>query len=287
MTHPGTFRLLRLRLVPLLAVLAVVLPLRALAQRGELAAMHGTVSDSYDFWHYAPPEFLTLHQRVPVIMFLHGASLCGRDLNYVMKYGLIDAIKRGRYCPCMVIAPQNPGGVWNPHKLIKILDWLEAHYDVDTTRVYVMGMSLGGYGTLDLAGTYPQRIAAAMAMCGGSTLKDFTGLGQVPLWILHGTADRAVSIKESKKVVRAIQASGHDHMLRYDWLPGASHGDLARLLYLKETFDWLFAHSLADNPREVERMITISVADMRAAYQWLDPEATRYDVVPRISGGHW
>ncbi len=78
---------------------------------------------------------------------------------------------------------------------------MEEHYDVDTTRVYVIGMSLGGYGTLDFVGTYPQRVAAAMALCGGSTLKDMSGLADVPFWIQHGTADRAVPVSQSKAVV--------------------------------------------------------------------------------------
>lgn len=163
-----------------------------------------------------------------------------------------------------------------------MLDWVEARHDIDTTRVYVIGMSLGGYGTLDFAGTYPDRVAAAMALCGGSTLKDFGGLGRIPLWILHGTADRAVPVSQSKAVVEAIKESGNDGLLRYDWVPGASHGDLARLLYLKQTYDWLFFHTTLDNPREVDRDVTITKDDLRNAYSDLDPKATEFDIVDEI-----
>lgn len=244
--------------------------------------MRNTVQDSYNFWLYAPKEYVTEHRKVPVIIFLHGASLCGNNLQRVRRYGLLHAIEKGRYYPAMVIAPQNPGGSWKPEKIARILDWVEAHHDVDTTRVYVIGMSLGGYGTLDFTGTYPERVAAAMALCGGSTLKDYSGLGQVPLWIIHGTADRAVSIAESKKVVKGMQEAGCDGLLRYDWLPGASHGDPARILYLKQTYDWLFAHSLSDNPRETDRDIPISMPDLKGAYEDLSPEETRFDMVDEV-----
>lgn len=266
----------------LLTLTISLVTLSAFAQRGQLAAMRNVVDGGYNFWLYAPNEYVNENRRVPVIIFLHGASLCGNNLQRVRRYGLLHAISKGRYYPCMVIAPQNPGGSWKPEKIARVLDWVIEHHDVDTTRIYVIGMSLGGYGTLDFAGTYPDRVAAAMALCGGSTLKDFSGLGQIPLWILHGTADRAVPISQSKKVVEAIKESGHDKLLRYDWIPGASHGDLARLLYLKQTYDWLFFHTTLDNPREVERDISISKADLKNAYTNLDPEATKFDIVNEI-----
>ena len=255
---------------------------QASGQNGQLAAMRNVVADSYNFWLYAPREYVYEHQKVPLIIFLHGASLCGNNLQRVRRYGLLHAIEKGRYYPCMVVAPQNSGGSWSPKKIAKILDWIEANQNIDTTRIYVIGMSLGGYGTLDFAGTYPERIAAAMALCGGSTLKDFSGLGKVPLWIMHGTADRAVPVSQSKTVVKAMQNSGHDKLLRYDWLPGASHGDLARILYLKQTYDWLFAHTTIDNPRTIDKNITIAMPDLRNAYDYLQPEETRFDIVDRI-----
>lgn len=254
----------------------------AKAQPGQLAAMKGVVDDGYNFWLYAPREYVAEHRRIPVIIFLHGASLCGNNMQRVRRYGLLHAIEKGRYYPAMVIAPQNPGGAWNPKRIANVLDWVQANYRTDTTRVYVIGMSLGGYGTLDFTGTYPGRVAAAMALCGGSTLKDFSGLGQVPLWIMHGTADRAVNVKESKKVVSAMQAAGCDKLLRYDWLPGASHGDPARILYLKQTYDWLFSHSLDDKPRYLETDIPISMSDLKTAYDDLEPEETRFEIVDEI-----
>ena len=83
---------------------------QASGQNGQLAAMRNVVADSYNFWLYAPREYVYEHQKVPLIIFLHGASLCGNNLQRVRRYGLLHAIEKGRYYPCMVVAPQNSGG---------------------------------------------------------------------------------------------------------------------------------------------------------------------------------
>ena len=127
-------------------------------------------------------------------------------------------------------------------------------------------MSLGGYGTLDFVGTYPNKIAAAIALCGGCSLKNVNGLGNLPLWIMHGTADKAVPIKQSKIVVKQLKNSGNYKRLRYNWLSGASHGALARIFYMTKTYDWLFAHSLQDKSRKVNTGIDIDKSDLSKAY---------------------
>ena len=206
------------------------------------------------------------HARKPVVIFLHGASLCGMDLYRVRRYGCLDAVKRGVNIDAIILAPQNPGGAWNPRKIMNILEWTKQNYLVDTNRVYVLGMSLGGYGTMDMAGTYPDKIAAAMALCGGTTLKDVSKMGELPLWVIHGTADRAVGISCSKTVVAQLEEQHNDSLLMYTWITGASHSALARLFYHPKTYEWLFSHSLADKDRTVNRDVEISMTDIKHAY---------------------
>ncbi len=221
------------------------------ASASKLSRQVGKVKDGYNFW-LAEPDSISDDEEKPLVIFLHGASLCGNDLNKVQRYGSIDAINRGREIDAYVVAPQNPGGAWKPSKVMNIVDWVLDRYNIDEDRIYVLGMSLGGYGTIDVAATYPDRIAAAMALCGGGTVKDYSGLNDVPMWIVHGTADAAVSISQSDKVVAAMKDADKDTpRLRYDRMPGMNHSQPARMFYLKETYDWLFAHSLADRRREM------------------------------------
>ena len=236
---------------------------------GQFETKYNAVPDGYNFWIYTPDEYKENKHPLPLIIFLHGASLCGKDLNKVRRYGVLDAIDKGKIIPMFVVAPQNPGGSWSPRKLNNILEWMKSHYSIDASRVYVLGMSLGGYGTMDFVGAYPEKIAAAMALCGGCSLRDVSPLGKVPLWIMHGTADRAVSVKQSQIVVEKLQEGGNDKLLRYNWLQGGSHGILARLFYLQKTYDWLFSHSLQDNPRTIDKHFDITPEDIQQTYQEL------------------
>ena len=247
------------------------------SQYDYLNSKRNVIPGGYDFWVYTPEDYFYTQEQTPCIIFLHGASLCGKDLNRSRRYGPLHAIVKGREIPALVVVPQNPGGAWNPRKINDVLEWTKKNYLMDSTRVYVIGMSLGGYGTMDFAGTYPEKVAAAMALCGGCSLKDQTGLGELPLWIIHGTADRAVSVRHSQTVVEGLKAKGLDKRLRYDWWKGASHGALARVLYMKKTYDWLFSHSTVDKDREVNRLTDIRQTDLKSAYDdmirdYADPE---------------
>lgn len=257
------------RILTFFCLLCLALHVAAQNAHGTMQAKRGAVSDGYNFWVYTPEDYEDGSHPMPLVIFLHGRSLCGTDLNRVKRYGVLDAIEKGKIVPAFVLAPQNPGNPWSPRKINNCLEWMKSHYNIDTTRVYVLGMSLGGYGTMDFAGTYPEKVAAAMALCGGSTLKDFKKLGTVPLWIMHGTADRAVGVGESKRVVKALQDLGSTELLRYTWFEGGSHGLLARLFYLQKTYDWLFTHSLKDNPRTVDREFEITREDINQTYQEL------------------
>ena len=253
----------------ILLLLLLCIPLIVPAQ--QLVSYTNRVSNGYNFWVYTPSGYDSTVADKPIVLFLHGQSLCGSDLNRVRRYGTLDALNMGRQIDAVVVAPQNPGGSWNPQKLYALLEWMEANYPIDSTRVYVLGMSLGGYGTMDFAGTYPDKIAAAMALCGGTTLSDSQkdGLGRLPMWIMHGTADRAVPVSCSKTVVEYLKKNKKDSLLRYWWLPGASHGILARLFYLQKTYDWLFTHCLKDSPRVVDRSFDITMDDIKTTYEEL------------------
>lgn len=250
----------------LMMMMAMACTMSAYAQYDFLRPVKDATPGGYDFWVYTPLDYYYSLESTPVIIFLHGASLCSKNMNRSRKYGPLDAIVKGRQIDALVVVPQNPGGAWNPKKINDVLEWTKKNYACDTTRVYVLGMSLGGYGTLDFCGTYPDKVAAAMALCGGCSLKDRSGLGKLPLWIMHGTADRAVGIKESKVVVNDLVSNGNDKRLRYDWLQGASHGALARFFYLRKTYDWLFSHSLRDKDRPVNRAIDIGQWELKGAY---------------------
>ena len=266
----------------LIILLVALLPATASAQ---LYAMRDKVANGYDFWLYLPESYKqpssskrASKDAKPIVLFLHGRSLCGNDLNRVLQYGPLDALEAGLAIDAVIVAPQNPGGWWSPERVMSVVDWVTARYNVDSNRLYVLGMSLGGYGTLDFAATYPDRVAAAIALCGGSTLRNVDGLREVPLWIMHGTADKDVPVEASRRVKRMMKSGGKTPRLRYKELIGVKHSLLARVFYLEECYDWLFDHSLKGR-RKVNRWINISRKDMKRAYDGLKRGSVKYDIV--------
>ena len=164
-----------------------------------------TITDKtiYPFWINVPEKENT--EKQPILIFLHGKSLSGTDLNRVRRYGVLRAMDKGRKIPAIVVAPQLAKGSWNPDNVLEVLEYVKKNYNVDESRIYVCGMSLGGYGTLHFAGKYADKITAAVAICGGGNVSDGCKLGTIPLWIQHGDKDYIVPVSESQKVVNAIR----------------------------------------------------------------------------------
>lgn len=187
------------------------------------------------------------NEKNPVILFLHGKSLSGRDLNRVKRYGVLYAKNRGSKIPeALIVAPQTANG-WDPDKVDEVLNYVIEHYNVDESRIYVCGMSMGAYGTLAYAGKYPHRIAAAVAICGGGSVSDAENLSTVPLWIQHGNADRAVPMSESKKIVAAIKKVNDQADVTLTIIKGGTHGSVERLFHQQDIYDWLFKYKRDDD----------------------------------------
>ena len=250
-----------------LSVLLLTFPCKS----QEMVSYKGVTKDAYNFWVYTPSDYdAAAMQPKPLVVFLHGASLRGNDLNRVRRYGTLHALEMGLKLDAVVLAPQCNSGSWNSHRIMNTINWVSEHYVIDSCRIYVLGMSLGGYGTIEFAGTYPGRVAAAMAICGGGNLKDYCNLNDVPLWILHGTVDRAVPIGQSQKVVSAMDRCGVSDRLIFTKLPGYNHTQPAKILYMKETYDWLFEHRLDDPGRDVNRGYDINTTNIPRAYNSSD-----------------
>ena len=198
-----------------------------------------TNQTTYPFWINVPANEKA--EKQPVLIFLHGKSLSGTDLNRVKRYGVLRAMERGRKIPAIVIAPQLAKGSWNPDKVLEILEYVQKNYNTDNSRIYVCGMSLGGYGTLHFAGKHADKITAAVAICGGGNIADGCNLATIPLWIQHGDKDFIVLISESEKVVNAIRKCKKKANLIFTVIKGGNHSSVEQLFHEDAMYDWLFA----------------------------------------------
>ncbi|HRI47822.1 MAG TPA: alpha/beta hydrolase-fold protein, partial [Ignavibacteriaceae bacterium] len=211
---------------------------------------------NYHFWLHLPNDTV-LAKGAPVLIFLHGKSLAGKNLNLVRKYGVLDAIDKGMQIDAIVVAPQIPRrSSWNPHKVYNILRYVIDNYNVDTTRIYVAGMSMGGSGTYTFATAYPEVVAAAISMCGRINQSDPCILAELNLWIHHGKRDRDVPISESYKAVKMIQKCNPDANLKFTVHPKYGHSEIARVFHQKEIYEWLFSFRKGSSTQETETIET-------------------------------
>jgi len=162
--------------------------------------------------------------RWPLILYLHGGSLRGNDVDQLRTLGLPHKLEAESDFPFVVLSPQCPAGeIWTDAEAIDaLLDRVIRDYRIDEQRVYVTGHSMGGRGALYFAYRLPARFAAVLALSPYSPITAWgRKLAQIPLWVFQGTADTFAPIGETKELLGAIQsAGGHP---RFDSLDGRDH----------------------------------------------------------------
>lgn len=222
------------------------------------------ISDEGDTLLYRvmiPDEFVS-GETYPLVLFLHGAGERGNDNTAQLEWGL-DAFASEDFRkdnPAIVIAPQAPedsywanlnwrnqgsGMMDEPSLPLKLAHQLvlqiSEEYPVDKNRLYITGLSMGGFGTWDLITRYPDLFAAAMPVCGGGDPTKGHLLTELPIWNFHGAKDEVVPPELSRRMIQSIQIAGgspgyteYPDVDHFSWVP--AYGD-------RSVLDWLFSQS--------------------------------------------
>jgi predicted peptidase len=162
--------------------------------------------------------------RWPLILYLHGGSLRGDDIERVRTAGLPHKLDSDPDFPFVVVSPQcAPGEIWTDFEAIDaLLDRVTHDCRIDPQRIYVTGHSMGGRGALYFAYRLPTRFAAVLSLSPYSPITAWGAkLAQIPLWLFHGTADTLTPIAETRELVQAVEAAGG--YPRFDGLDGRDH----------------------------------------------------------------
>ncbi len=189
-------------------------------------------------------------QKAPLLLFLHGAGECGNDLTLVKTHGPPKLVEqRPDDFPFIVVSPQAPASElpyvdrWDARLLAELVDDVAAKYNADPDRLYVTGLSMGGYGTIRLSAHYPRKFAAAVPICGGGWTNYADNLALIPMWFFHGNHDITVPVERSIDVVRAVrQKGGHPKLTIYD---NVGHDSWTETYNNPEVYSWLLQHKLS------------------------------------------
>jgi predicted peptidase len=223
-----------------------------------LQPLQAQLSKKYDYsqHHYQSlrygwfkPTHYDNKKLYPLIVYLHGSNdTVSRDNHWYQE-----AIQKEH--PAFVLTPkceegnQGWGNTWNAGhtiataRTLKLIDSLVSIYPIDKNRLYLYGISMGGFGVFSIIAKEQRKFAAAYAVCGGSDVKAATQLLQTPLWIFHGDADDVVPVSLSRDVYKEMVRLGGSRV-KYTEYPGVKHNSWENVALEKSLPLWLFAQHL-------------------------------------------
>ncbi|MDG2123820.1 MAG: prolyl oligopeptidase family serine peptidase [Verrucomicrobiales bacterium] len=199
------------------------------------------------FWLFLPERYKQASEDkpMPLIIYLHGSSRRGRNVEEVKANGLAPLMDERDDFEFAVASPQALSKYpwqrcWQPDDLILLLDHLLTNYHIDSKRVYLTGLSMGGYGTWAAISKHPDRFAAAAPICGGGDPSLAESIGKLPVWAFHGDADGVVPIERSREMVGTIKAAGGNAKLTA--YPGVGHDSYTRTYANPKLYGWFLDH---------------------------------------------
>lgn len=211
--------------------------------------------ESYSYQIYVPAK-LQGKKNVPVILFLHGIGQRG-DTGYLPTSGAAGTLARGylEKVPAIILLPQCRKGLyWSDPQMERMvtaaLETTVTEFSADNKRLYLTGVSMGGFGAWHMAAQSPEKFAAIVAICGGSPLRTgdrFTPIAEriasTPVWIFHGENDRVVPVTESRQMVAALKAV-NGNRVRYSEYKGVGHNVWLNALSESELLPWILSQQL-------------------------------------------
>lgn len=216
--------------------------------------------DQYEARAYMPyrllkPTDYDPHKAYPLVLFLHGMGERGSDNSAQLINGVSEFFAnpdaRAQY-PCFAVIPQCPGNDywsnWGPGAIglarparaaLDIVASIQKEFSIDPDRLYIGGLSMGGFGTWEIITAHPHMFAAAFPICGGGDPSKAARLVDLPIWAFHGANDDVVDPNLSRNMIKAIeQAGGHPKYTEY---PGVGHDSWTHAFKEPGLMDWLFA----------------------------------------------
>jgi predicted peptidase len=191
------------------------------------------------------PENYDSQKSLPLMIFLHGSGERGTDINLVKKHGPPKIAEKDKHFEFITVSPQclkdaKGKGWWEVDDLNLLLDYVQKNYKVDKSRIYLTGLSMGGFGSWAWVANNPDIFAAVVPICGGGDPKNAKKYGKLPIWAFHGDKDTAVPLKKSQEMVDAINKVDGD--IKLTIYPGVGHDSWTETYKNPDVYKWLLSH---------------------------------------------
>ncbi len=212
----------------------------AMAQQSPQTQEQIQIQSSLQYWLYLPDGYQQDGtKKWPLMLFLHGAGERGKNLDDVKKWGPPKLVEDGESFPFVLVSPQCLAGQrWNIEHLKQLLDQTIANRKIDESRIYLTGLSMGGYGSWAMAAKHPEFFAAVVPICGGGDPRQAAKLLKTPIWAFHGDADRVVPLSESQSMVEAIKSQGGTNV-KLTVYEGVDHNSWTQTYSNPELYQWI------------------------------------------------
>lgn len=220
------------------------------------------------YLEYLPQGYHSNANKYPVVISLHGIKEKGTtsrdrkrilaDLAKVDNVGLPKYVKQGKKYPFILISPQLKSnyGTWPGSYVIQVLNDVKKHLRIDERRIYLTGLSLGGFGVWRTAGDYPEVFAAIAPICaGGNALNraDDIARANLPIWGFHGSNDRIVTYKVTTRMIDAVNSRKPNPLAKTTIFPGMGHIIWDRAYQQTDVLDWMLRHRKGSAPKDDDR----------------------------------
>jgi predicted peptidase len=211
-----------------------------------------TITVKLEYLLYLPKGYAkgpnAAKKKWPLMLFLHGSGERGDNLEMVKSHGVPKLIEAGQEFPFIVVSPQCPAGYgWTKAPLGPLLDDLEQHLQIDTTRVYLTGLSMGGAATWGLANDFPNRFAALAPICGGGDEIWMGKITHLPIWAFHGAKDELVPLEETTELVNELKRLG-SKKVKLTVYKNAGHDSWTRAYANPRLYEWMLAQVQTPKP---------------------------------------
>lgn len=202
------------------------------------------------YWLFLPGDYdAGRQQRWPFLLFLHGAGERGDDWTLVKKHGPPKLADSQTDFPFVLVSPQCPRDLWWDddgliRQLARLVDAIGQELAIDPNRLYLTGLSMGGYGVWKLACEHPQRYAALAPICGGGDPTQAHKLASMPIWAFHGALDDVVPQEQTIAMIEGVEdAGGQPRLTIY---PDVAHDSWTITYDNPQLYEWLLAQRRPD-----------------------------------------